>query len=231
MNSWRNILCSLITLASAGSFASVDSNNGRSNRGQLSSYTLYCGSDLCTERITWNSYGAAVVTVEGQDGREKVFSCTERYGSGEAPWIKPGERYIFRLYESRRCDESVTRQREVDSLTVYINNNGRDPGRGGGGGGGRYGDLRAQRTYCSGQSCTYDISWDLRYTDHTVLTVEEVGGRDGEKVMACEGGYGQSRAPWITRGTTYIFRIYDSRNCDRNVGRYDRPVSQVTVRE
>lgn len=97
---------------------------------------------------------------------------------------------------------------------------------GGGGGGGGYGQINAYKQYCQGNGlCTYSLNWSVGgWGGGSVLTVQ-IPGETGEKLMACEGQYGQAQAPWVAIGKQYVFRLYNNSGC--YIGGY--PVNQITV--
>jgi hypothetical protein len=94
-----------------------------------------------------------------------------------------------------------------------------------------YSYLNAQRSYCGPELCTYQINWSAGYGSNTVLTVQEVGSYEGEKLMACEGQTASASAPWISRGKQYIFRVYVSSQCTQAVGQFTSPSAQTVVQE
>jgi len=63
------------------------------------------GEDLCTVNLRWRTgrVGNAVVTVEEIGTRnEKIFACNNN-GTGQAPWIGAGKKYVFKVYAVNSC--------------------------------------------------------------------------------------------------------------------------------
>ena len=195
----------------------------RSDRASISYRISQCYSDMCTAELDWRtSYGNAVVTVEiPGETQEKLYACTERYGYGSAPWIAKNKQYVFRVYESNRCTSDVGYyDRVAASVTVFVRD---DDGNGG------RGRLSAYRERCYSDLCTYNVSWRSN-GNSTVVTVQ-IPGETGERLMSCEGSSGTAHPNWIARNKDYVFRLYVSDRCSADVGRYERPVDRITVRE
>lgn len=93
--------------------------------------------------------------------------------------------------------------------------------------------IDAQRSYCNNNICTYDLAWSVRGTSSVVVLEVRGGPEHGTvKLYACEGANGRGRADWIRRdGAQYIFHLYSSSRCTKDIYRMERPVDSVVVQE
>lgn len=182
---------------------------------------------LCTAKLNWDVKAARkfVVTVEvpgngsAYDVLPRVFSCGDSAGNGEAAWIGQGQTYIFKVFESENCSAAVAQHAfAVDRLSITAQGKVVSPVQ-----------LQGIRNSCGTNGlCNYDLFWNARQNQKTVLTVE-VWGQSGEKVMSCGQGNGQANAEWITKGGVYRFRLYESNRCAADVGKFVKPSAQIAV--
>lgn len=233
----RNIIVTLALLfggvqASADAVVGIDMlGQGARGSGRISDYRSYCGQDLCTYELNWNvrsKNSTVVLEVRGgpEDGTVKLFACSGKSGQQHADWIRrDGAQYIFHLYDTNKCNVNVFyRDWAVDSTVIQ-----EFAGNGGGGTWG-YDSINAYRQSCYSDLCEYDISWSVSGNSSVVTVVDPTSGR--EKLFACSSATGSQLANWIKRdGSKYEFRLYDSSNCSQDVGRYDKPVDTIVVRE
>lgn len=211
----------------------ASAGQGPWGRGSIQAYQSYCGKDLCTYDLDWSVRGSsAVVVLEVRGGPEsgvvKLFGCSGTSGQQRADWIRrDGAQYIFHLYDSNRCTVDVFyRESATDSVVIQ------EFAGGGHDGGGGWGDdrLDARRMNCYSDMCEYQMEWSVRGQSSVVTVVDPVTRQ--EKLFACGTTSGSQIASWIKRdGSRYEFRLYDSDRCSQDVGRYDRPVDRIVVRE
>jgi hypothetical protein len=220
--------------ASADPVLGFDGLHGGSNSrgGHIQAYNTYCGQDLCSYDLNWNVRGqnaTIVLEVRGgpEDGTVKLFGCSGSSGQQRADWIRrDGAEYIFHLFDTKRCTVDVFyREYPVDSVVVQEFGGGNN-----GGGGWGYDRIDAYRTQCYSDMCEYDINWTVQGNASVVTVVDPATRR--ESLFACGTQSGSQLANWIKRdGTRYEFRLYNSTRCSQDVGRYERAVDTIVVRE
>jgi hypothetical protein len=165
----------------------------RSGRARLSAdpNPVPTDGEMGTTTISWTTGGAGVGEVYVTEGAQSVLFARGAAGSREAPWVKPGTRYTFRLYAGTR------RGKVLASLVVLGER------RAGGGGPPRL-SADPNPVPTAGGPGTTTISWTTGDGSIGEVLVSEIGGRPR---LFARGVTGSSKAS-IQPGTRYVFRLY-----------------------
>lgn len=93
--------------------------------GSLQAYFQYCQNyQLCTYNISWfSSYSQnTIVTVQvpEETNTQTLFACGAQSGQQIANWIKPGKRYIFRMFNSNDCYSQVWNWQPTSAVLDFV---------------------------------------------------------------------------------------------------------------
>lgn len=95
------------------------------------------------------------------------------------------------------------------------------------------GNISAYRSYCHTDLCDYQLNWNVYGQNATVVLEVRGGPEHGTvKLFACSGSHGNQGANWIRRdGAQYIFHLYDTQTCSRDVFYREYAASSVVIQE
>lgn len=146
---------------------------------------------LGTTTISWAVSGAqnAEVWVESDLGSAQLFASATS-GMANAPWIQRNRSYEFVLYEG------LQQQELIGWVTVF----------GLASGGGQVSAYPRQIPLAPGQLGTTTVTWA---TDGLATAEVWVSINGGPEALFARKRSGTAVAPWIQRGRTYDFRLYE----------------------
>ena len=75
-------------------------------------------STACTSKISWTTPSQAQIWYTPPSGTPKLFSCAATTGSKNAAFIYPKRSYVFNLYKTATCTDSVTGKTPDATVTV-----------------------------------------------------------------------------------------------------------------